>query len=657
MPAPLQYVEVTSWDFCTAAQIADRLDQDNVAQWSGSVASMQTGHTGSGQCIRNPSTLRRTFKAGRFDTVYTRFFFRTSQPTTAQGVVYVREPAGAVCYLGIESGSGNLQVISGANSWEASYALSASTWYQVEFMVRIDSTDGAFEVRIDGVPVTGLVKSAVDTDGGSSVLPDRVQFDNASAGNADYDDLTIKVGFDGWTDSDWIGRRDGYPKITTLYPNADGALDNWTPSTGADMYAVVDETPASTTDYISSNTAAQGASFRLTSLPTAAEKVHFVKQIAYSRANSTETMRGLTLYASGNLIIQHRATNAAMNTSWRFREREWPRNERHGKDWQPGSFPTLEVGYRRITAPSTAIDIAQIAVEVLYSIADANAVQYPSVTLQQGGTHRLAKCWHITRKDGEVMRYTAHDGPLTIDGAVYESVGGMFPTTARKEGELKDSNQDFVGILTSDGITDDDLRAGRYRNAEVEEFCVDWLMPWAGRYYLNRFWVGETRWNGYVWEAQVNGHARWLKQEIGGVWGRMCRYQFGEPKCFYALHGETYRAVKVDSVSDARRVFRADSADITTSLANTYFREGRLIWRAGANYAVESTVRKYTHSTREFELYEAVPFDITTADYFDVSPGCDRLSTTCNNTWANYDNFGGEPHIPGTDKVLSTPDQ
>lgn len=654
MSAPLQYFEVTSWDFMSAATVTDRLDQDDVAQWTGSVGSMQTGHAGEGQCIRAPSALHRKFKDGRFDVVYVRFFFRTSSAASGQVIVDVRNSGGTLCFFGIDI-SGNLIVDSGFNTWtDTGNVLEDDTWYQVEFMVRIDATDGAFEVRLDGVRQDNLTRQGVDTTGVGG-NPDRVAFDNSVG---DFDDFIGKVGFGGWTDSDWVGRADGYPKISTLYPDENGQHTAWTIGAGSGaLWEVVNETPANTSDYIASNAANASVAFRLTNLPAAAEKVHYVKQIAYSRANSTERMSAFQGYHGGQVEILHRATNAAMNTSWRFREREWPRNERGGNDWVPSSFPGLELGYTRITAAGNAINISQIAAEVLWSPADAQAVQWPVTALVKGGTHRLAKCWRITRKDGAVLRFVALDQPLEIQGYTYESVGGMYPTNSRKEGELKDANQDFLGVLSSDAITNDDLRAGRYRNAMVEEFAVNFEAPELGRYYLHRFWIGEVKWTGTIWEAQTNGHARWLKQKVGGTWGRMCRYQFGEPKCFYALHGETYRAVKVDSVSDVRRIFRADSADIVPTLANSYFRHGKLTWRSGANYAIESVVRKYTHTTREFELSERLPFDITDSDYFDVQPGCDQVASTCRDTWDNYDNFGGEPHIPGTDKALSTPDQ
>jgi uncharacterized phage protein (TIGR02218 family) len=653
MSAPLQFFEVTSWDFMSAATVTDRLDQDNVAQWTGSVGSMQTGYNSVGQCIRAPSALHRKFKADRFDTVYARFYFRTSSAASGQVIVDARNSGGTLCFFGVDL-FGNLIVDSGFNTWTSSHAgLADNTWYQVEFMVRIDATDGAFEVRLDGVPIEDLIESGVDTTGVGG-LPDRVAFDNSVG---DFDHFTGKVGFGGWTDSDWIGRVDGYPHIVTLYPDSNGEWDDWSIGAGSGaLWEVVNETPANTSDYISTNVAGARVSFRLDDLPSEIDEVFYVKVAAYSRGTGAQTMRHFHGYHGGLVEIRHRGVNSTMNSTWTFREREWPRNERGGNQWVKESFPGLDVGYQRITAASAALDISQIAVEVLWAGVDESDVQYPAPTLLRGGTHRLAKCWRITRRDGRVMRFASHDQPLTIAGKVYEAIGGIAATASRAESELKDKNQDFVGLLSSDAITDDDLRAGRYRNAMVEEFCVNWELPEFGRHYLNRFWVGDTKWNGVTWEASVNGHARFLKQKIGGVWGRMCRYHFGEPKCFYALHGETYRAVKVASVVDPRRKFRADTADITTTLANNHFAHGRLTWRSGPNYAIESYVRKYTHSTREFELAEKVPFDITDEHYFDVSQGCDGLFSSCQ-AKDNKDNFGGEPHIPGTDKALSTPDQ
>jgi hypothetical protein len=44
--------------------------------------------------------------------------------------------------------------------------------------------------------------------------------------------------------------------INTIYPDANGTNRDFTPSTGTDDYAVVDETPATVSDYVASSTSA-----------------------------------------------------------------------------------------------------------------------------------------------------------------------------------------------------------------------------------------------------------------------------------------------------------------------------------------------------------------------------------------------------------------
>ena len=52
--------------------------------------------------------------------------------------------------------------------------------------------------------------------------------------------MVIKVGNGGFSDADFMGTTDGYPKITTIYPTSEGEHGDWT---GA--YTTVDENPES----------------------------------------------------------------------------------------------------------------------------------------------------------------------------------------------------------------------------------------------------------------------------------------------------------------------------------------------------------------------------------------------------------------------------
>lgn len=120
-------------------------------------------------------------------------------------------------------------------------------WYNLQFWVNIHDTTGRFVLKVDGVvdiDFTGDTK-----DGTPTTITD-IHFAGQIAG---IDDVVVCT-------ADYPGdfRVDG------LIPNADSTPEQWTPSTGTDSYAMVDETPASDTDYLSTTTTAQITNLDLT---------------------------------------------------------------------------------------------------------------------------------------------------------------------------------------------------------------------------------------------------------------------------------------------------------------------------------------------------------------------------------------------------------
>jgi hypothetical protein len=118
-------------------------------------------------------------------------------------------------------------------------------WHLVELYVSISNT-GAIQSKIDGV---ADIDYSGDTQPGAGTTIAKVEFRQMGgpAHNPYFyvDDITIATG-------DWIGdvRYDA-----ALVPTADTAVKGWTPSTGADNYALLDELPPSDTDYVSSGSA------------------------------------------------------------------------------------------------------------------------------------------------------------------------------------------------------------------------------------------------------------------------------------------------------------------------------------------------------------------------------------------------------------------
>src|SRR3954469_18577103 len=82
---------------------------------------------------------------------------------------------------------------------------------------------------------------------------------------------------------------------------------------------------------------------------------------------------------------------------------------------------------------------------------------------------RFASCWRITRTDGVIIRVTDHNCALTVmddspNQNVFSPVTAFVPSARQLEASLKERNVELQGAISSDLITPDDLRAGRYRD-------------------------------------------------------------------------------------------------------------------------------------------------------------------------------------------------
>lgn len=123
-------------------------------------------------------------------------------------------------------------------------------WCYFEMKVVCDNTTGSYEVRIDGADV--LSNTGVDTQ-------------------SDTDNFYNVVRFNGWLasvspslgmriDDFWVCDSTGSSslnsflgpgiKVTTLSPDSDGDLTDWTPSTGNTHYNLVDEDVQVDTNYV-----------------------------------------------------------------------------------------------------------------------------------------------------------------------------------------------------------------------------------------------------------------------------------------------------------------------------------------------------------------------------------------------------------------------
>jgi uncharacterized phage protein (TIGR02218 family) len=73
---------------------------------------------------------------------------------------------------------------------------------------------------------------------------------------------------------------------------------------------------------------------------------------------------------------------------------------------------------------------------------------------------------------------------------------------------------------------------------------------------------------------------------------------------------------------------------------------------SGANTGLHMEIRDF--SAGRFGLFLPMPYPISVGDSYTAVAGCDKSFQNCVTKFNNALNFRGEPHVPGTDKLLET---
>lgn len=259
----------------------------------------------------------------------------------------------------------------------------------------------------------------------------------------------------------------------------------------------------------------------------------------------------------------------------------------------------------------------------------------------------LCNAWRVTRKDGTVFGFTDHDNILEFDGAIFTPESGFLPSAARSELGLNVDDGEVAGAFSSDAITEEDLADGRYDNALVEVFLVNWQDP-DSFLKLRTQEIGEVSFGDHLFRAELRSLAHRLDQPQGRVYSRRCRADVGDGACNIDLDAAQYRgAGTVVSASDDRSCV----VDGISSFEAGWFRYGLLKWRSGQNAGLSVEVLDHTDDGGEATLkfFSPLAHIPQVGDKFTVTAGCSKDFGTCGDKFANVLNFQGFPHLPGSD--------
>ncbi len=269
------------------------------------------------------------------------------------------------------------------------------------------------------------------------------------------------------------------------------------------------------------------------------------------------------------------------------------------------------------------------------------------------GATTFCRCWRIDRQDGTALGFTDHDGDITFGGLTYEARSGLDAGAVERSTGLSVDNTEVVGALSSIGLTEADILAGRYDRAGVTLWLVDWDRPDL-RVDLFKGSLGEIRNAGGAFEAELRGLAEALNQPVGRAYLRTCECALGDGKCGVDLGAETLSAEL--SIADV-----PIGASLTLTgldgFAPGWFERGTLTWLSGANVGTTSMIRadRQDGAVRVIDLWDEAPQRIMEGDVLRLSAGCDKRAVTCREKFGNFLNFRGFPHIPGEDWISTYP--
>jgi uncharacterized phage protein (TIGR02218 family) len=257
--------------------------------------------------------------------------------------------------------------------------------------------------------------------------------------------------------------------------------------------------------------------------------------------------------------------------------------------------------------------------------------------------------------DGVVFGFTDHDRALAFGGVSYEAESGFAASEIRSGTDLAVDAQEAEGVLTSDTITETDILDGRWDNAKVEVWRVNWSAV-SQRVLMRRGAIGQVRLGKLAFVAEVRSLAHLLNQTVGRTFQHACDAELGDARCGVDLDDPGYKGTGSAIAPTGDRSFTASGI---ASFAAGWFTLGRLTWTSGANGGRTAEVASHTvrSGERHIALLEAPVRPIAPGDDFVVRAGCDKRLETCRDRFANVVNFRGFPHIPGQDTVIRYPNR
>lgn len=179
----------------------------------------------------------------------------------------------------------------------------------------------------------------------------------------------------------------------------------------------------------------------------------------------------------------------------------------------------------------------------------------------------LATLWRVTRTDGVEFFFTDHDQSIFYDGNTYEADSGYQRSAISNDSSLSVDNLDVQGILTSDAITEEDLRAGKFDYAQIRIFIVNWANLSDGEIKMRTGRIGEVELTQRgVFKTELRGLTQPLSQQVVEYYQAECRADLGDKRCKFPIAPEEIRRSTQYAVGQVVKVATNGTGDLSPAI-------------------------------------------------------------------------------------------
>lgn len=225
--------------------------------------------------------------------------------------------------------------------------LTPGVYYHFEWRIGMSmTTNGTFELRVEGTQIgrwTNLITqnpAYTEVDGWNAFEFDTQDYQTDQAADLRFDDVYFMFG-DSESDLFWLGPN----MVEPLTPIGEGNQNDWTPSSGTNNAALVDDVPAAgDTEYVESGTAGDRELYLFTDLESDRDRtVHGVKITVRARKSNAgaKTIRHVCRIGTTNYF----GDTQYVSPEWREMVYMWELSPATGVAWTEAELANAEFGY------------------------------------------------------------------------------------------------------------------------------------------------------------------------------------------------------------------------------------------------------------------------------------------------------------------------